>query len=124
MPVCAAKDTMIDPAALGKTMLHVYPDASELARVYRSDLGIAAAAGEIVAALADPDFTGFDRGETPLLQTGASNIRCRSAVPGASEFSRIASTASQQPVLLQPLDDLCGVDIVETGMPFLRGTAR
>jgi len=45
--------TLIDPAAPGKTILHVYPDASELGRVYRPDLGIVAPAGEVVAALAD-----------------------------------------------------------------------
>ncbi len=43
---------LIDPAAPGKTILHVYPDASELGRVYRPDLGIVAPAAEMAAALA------------------------------------------------------------------------
>lgn len=44
---------LMDPAAPGKTIVHVYPDASELGRVYRPDLGIVAPAREMVAALAD-----------------------------------------------------------------------
>lgn len=44
---------LMSPAQPGKTILHVYPDASELGRVYRPDLGIVAPAEEMVAALAD-----------------------------------------------------------------------
>ncbi|GGH42544.1 thiamine pyrophosphate protein [Frigidibacter albus] len=43
---------LMDPAAPGKTIVHVYPDASELGRVYRPDLGIIAPATDMVAALA------------------------------------------------------------------------
>ena len=35
---------LMSPGAPGKTILHVYPDASELGRVYRPDLGIVAPA--------------------------------------------------------------------------------
>lgn len=40
------------PADPGKTILHVYPDPSELGRVYRPDIGIAAPAPAMAAALA------------------------------------------------------------------------
>ena len=44
---------LMAPAQPGKSILHVYPDASELGRVYRPDLGIVAPAAEMAAALAD-----------------------------------------------------------------------
>ncbi|MEI4471697.1 thiamine pyrophosphate-binding protein [Frigidibacter sp. MR17.24] len=44
--------TLVDPAAPGKTVIHVYPDASELGRVVRPDLGIACPPEEMIAALA------------------------------------------------------------------------
>ncbi|MEI4484825.1 thiamine pyrophosphate-binding protein [Frigidibacter sp. MR17.14] len=44
--------TLVDPAAPGKTVLHVYPDASELGRVVRPDLGICCPPEEMAAALA------------------------------------------------------------------------
>ncbi|CAM3221143.1 thiamine pyrophosphate-binding protein [Paracoccus nototheniae] len=43
---------LIDPANPGKTIVHVYPDASELGRVYRPDVGIVASAADMLAALA------------------------------------------------------------------------
>ncbi len=43
---------LLDPAAPGPTLIHVYPDASELGRVYRPDQGIVAPADEMLAALA------------------------------------------------------------------------
>ncbi len=61
---------ILDPAAPGKTIVHVYPDASELGRVYRPDLGIVAPAAEMVARLAQtaparrwPDWTAAARAE-------------------------------------------------------------
>ena len=44
---------LIEPGAPGKTILHVYPDASELGRVFRPDVGVIAPTSEVVAALAD-----------------------------------------------------------------------
>ncbi|WP_343116872.1 thiamine pyrophosphate-binding protein [Ostreiculturibacter nitratireducens] len=44
---------LMHPADPGKTIVHVYPDASELGRVFRPDLGIVADAAEMTAALAD-----------------------------------------------------------------------
>ncbi|TJZ90620.1 thiamine pyrophosphate-binding protein [Paracoccus gahaiensis] len=43
---------LMDPADPGKTIVHVYPDASELGRVYRPDVGIVAPAAGMLAALA------------------------------------------------------------------------
>jgi acetolactate synthase I/II/III large subunit len=44
--------TLIDPAAPGKTILHVHPGADELGHVYRPDLAIAADPRDVIAALA------------------------------------------------------------------------
>ena len=44
---------LLDPAAPGPRIVHVYPDASELGRVYRPDTGIVAPAGQMLAALAE-----------------------------------------------------------------------
>ncbi len=41
----------VDPGAPGKTIIHVHPDPDELGRVFRPDLGIAAPASAILAAL-------------------------------------------------------------------------
>lgn len=43
---------LLDPAAPRPTIIHVHPDADELGRVYRPDLGIVASAGDMLAALA------------------------------------------------------------------------
>jgi acetolactate synthase I/II/III large subunit len=50
--IATAGYTLMDPAAPGKTLLHVHPDADELGRVFRPDLAIAASAVEAVQALA------------------------------------------------------------------------
>ncbi|WP_347920084.1 thiamine pyrophosphate-binding protein [Paracoccus marcusii] len=42
---------LLDPAAPRPTIVHVHPDADELGRVYRPDLGIVASAGDMLAAL-------------------------------------------------------------------------
>jgi len=44
--------TNLDPASLGKRLIHVHADADELGRVYQPDLAIEARAPEFVAALA------------------------------------------------------------------------
>ncbi len=44
--------TLVDPAAPGKTILHIHPAPDELGRVFRPDLGLALPAPEVVAALA------------------------------------------------------------------------
>ncbi len=44
--------TLVDPAAPGKTILHVHPDPDELGRVFRPDLGLAAPAVDVIAKLA------------------------------------------------------------------------
>jgi acetolactate synthase-1/2/3 large subunit len=52
----------IDPAAPGKTILHVHPDPDELGRVFRPDLAIPASAPAMLAALArlnGPGQTGW-----------------------------------------------------------------
>ncbi|MTH80289.1 thiamine pyrophosphate-binding protein [Paracoccus aestuariivivens] len=53
---------LMDPAAPTKTIVHVYPDASELGRVYRPDLGIVAPTCDMIAALAHtkPANNGWD----------------------------------------------------------------
>ncbi|RME17321.1 MAG: thiamine pyrophosphate-binding protein [Alphaproteobacteria bacterium] len=43
----------VDPAAPGKTIVHVHPDPDELGRVFRPDLGIVAPAPDMLAALAE-----------------------------------------------------------------------
>ena len=43
---------LVDPAAPGKTILHVHPDPDELGRVFRPDLGLAAPAADVIARLA------------------------------------------------------------------------
>jgi len=87
--------TLIDPAAPGKTILHVYPDASELGRVYRPDLGIVAPAGEIVAALADhpaprrwEDWTCAARAEYEAWQRPKDT-------PGTVQMERIVAWLSE-----------------------------
>lgn len=49
---------IVDPAAPGKTILHVHPDPDELGRVFRPDLGIAAPAVDFIARLAARDAPG------------------------------------------------------------------
>ncbi len=43
---------LVDPAAPGKTIIHVHPDPDELGRVFRPDLGLAAPAVDVIARLA------------------------------------------------------------------------
>ena len=43
---------LMSPAAPGRIILHIHPDADELGRVWRPDIGIAVPAPEMVAALA------------------------------------------------------------------------
>jgi acetolactate synthase I/II/III large subunit len=43
---------LVDPAAPGKTILHVHPDPDELGRVFRPDLALAAPAIDVIARLA------------------------------------------------------------------------
>lgn len=43
---------LMSPGQPGKTIIHVYPDASELGRVYRPDLGIVAPPAEMIERLA------------------------------------------------------------------------
>ncbi|NZD61742.1 thiamine pyrophosphate-binding protein [Rhizobium sp. WYCCWR 11290] len=45
--------TLIDIPYPQQSLVHIYPDASELGRIYRPDLAICAAAADFVAALAD-----------------------------------------------------------------------
>ncbi|MBK5927307.1 hypothetical protein CCR87_08185 [Rhodobaculum claviforme] len=47
--------TAMDPAAPGKTILHVHPDPDELGRVWRPDVGLAAPATDVIARLAHRD---------------------------------------------------------------------
>ncbi|MFD1911503.1 thiamine pyrophosphate-binding protein [Halodurantibacterium flavum] len=44
--------TLVNPAAPGKTILHVHSDADELGRVWRPDVAVAAPAPEVIAHLA------------------------------------------------------------------------
>ena len=46
---------LVDPAAPGKTIIHVHPDPDELGRVFRPDLGLAAPAVDVIAKLAKRD---------------------------------------------------------------------
>jgi len=56
---------LVDPAAPGKTILHIHPDPDELGRVFRPDLGLAAPAVDVIARLArsdapaHPEWTGW-----------------------------------------------------------------
>ena len=43
---------LVDPAAPGKTIIHVHPDPDELGRVFRPDLGLAAPAVDVIVKLA------------------------------------------------------------------------
>jgi acetolactate synthase-1/2/3 large subunit len=45
----------VDPAAPGKTIIHIHPDPDELGRVFRPDLGLAAPAVDVLARLARRD---------------------------------------------------------------------
>ena len=47
--------TLMDPAAPGKTILHVHPDPDELGRVWRPDVALAAPASDVIARLARRD---------------------------------------------------------------------
>ena len=51
----------IDPAAPGKTILHVHPDPDEPGRVYRPDLSVAASAPAMLAALNGLPAAALDR---------------------------------------------------------------
>ncbi|TVS04640.1 MAG: thiamine pyrophosphate-binding protein [Rhodobacteraceae bacterium] len=42
---------LVDPAAPGKTIIHIHPDPDELGRVFRPDLGLAAPAVDVIARL-------------------------------------------------------------------------
>lgn len=44
--------TLVDPAAPGKTILHVHPDPDELGRVWRPDVALAAPTVDVIARLA------------------------------------------------------------------------
>ncbi len=46
---------LVDPAAPGKTIIHVHPDPDELGRVFRPDLGLAAPAVDVILKLAKRD---------------------------------------------------------------------
>lgn len=58
---------LVDPAAPGKTILHIHPDPDEAGRVYRPDLAIAAPAPDMVKRLAarpapaHPDWAAWTR---------------------------------------------------------------
>lgn len=58
---------LVDPAAPGKTILHIHPDPDELGRVFRPDLGLAAPAVDVIAKLAQrkapahPDWADWTR---------------------------------------------------------------
>jgi acetolactate synthase-1/2/3 large subunit len=59
--------TLMDPAAPGKTILHVHPDPDEPGRVWRPDVAVTAPAVDVIAALArrdppaHPDWAGWTR---------------------------------------------------------------
>ena len=46
---------LVNPAAPGKTIIHIHPDPDELGRVFRPDLGLAAPAVDVIARLARRD---------------------------------------------------------------------
>ena len=59
--------TLVNPAAPGKTILHVHPDPDELGRVWRPDVALAAPAVDVIARLArrtppaHPDWSDWTR---------------------------------------------------------------
>ena len=58
---------LVDPAAPGKTIIHIHPDPNELGRVFRPDLGLAAPAVDVIAKLSRrtapdrPDWSGWTK---------------------------------------------------------------
>jgi len=60
--------TLVDPAAPGKTIIHIHPGADEIGRVFRPDLGVVAQAPAMIAALRAtvpnrlPDWSDWTRG--------------------------------------------------------------
>jgi acetolactate synthase I/II/III large subunit len=83
----------IDPAAPGKTIVHIHPDPDELGRVFRPDLGLALPAPAMLAALSalngpgQADWTGWRQ----KLRSGYEAWRMPVETPGAVKLENVVA---------------------------------
>ncbi len=87
----------IDPAAPGKTILHIHPDPDELGRVFRPDLAIPASAPAMLAALArlnGPGQTGW-AGWRDGLRADYQGWLAPVETPGAVKLENVVKTMGQ-----------------------------
>ncbi|MBD3679948.1 MAG: thiamine pyrophosphate-binding protein [Rhodobacteraceae bacterium] len=88
---------LLDPAAPGKTIIHVHPDADEIGAVYRADLAIPARAADMAAALAGhngpagpwADWTGAAQADYEAWQSPKES-------PGAVKMEAVVGWLSEQ----------------------------
>lgn len=81
--------TALDPAAPQPAMLHVYPDAAELGRVYRPGLQMAASAPQVLAALGDAPVQPRDPAWRDALLADYHAWRTPVATPGDLQLEQV-----------------------------------
>jgi len=83
----------VDPAAPGKTIIHIHPDPDELGRVFRPDLGIGATAPAMLAALAAENGPGRAEwaGWRARLRSGYEAWREPVGTPGAVKLETVVA---------------------------------
>lgn len=87
---------VVDPAAPGKTILHIHPDPDELGRVFRPDLGLAAPAVDVLARLArrDPPAHPNWRAWTQAARADLDAWRQPRETPGAVKLEQVVTWLS------------------------------
>ena len=88
----------VDPAAPGKAIVHVHPDPDELGRVFRPDLGIAAPAPAMLAALAAENGPGRPGWAdwTAQLRSGYDAWRVPVETPGAVKLENVVAALAHR----------------------------
>lgn len=89
--------TLIEPPKPRQALVHVYPDASELGRVYRPDLGIVASiplAARALAALAGPDGEPPWGADTAAQHRGFEAFNAPLALPGRLQYAELVNWLS------------------------------
>ena len=88
----------VDPAAPGKTIIHIHPDPDELGRVFRPDLAVTAAAPAMLAALAAENGPGRARWDDwrAGLRAGYEAWRVPVATPGAVKLENVVAELARR----------------------------
>lgn len=87
---------LIDPAAPGKTIVHVHPDPDLPGSVYRSDLAITARAADVVSLLAGVEKAGVWSDWTGAARAGYEAWQQPKETPGAVKMERVVAWLSDR----------------------------